>query len=197
MKKKSGELNPEKVLYALEKEVRKRRAWDEPPEFGFIFASEKGTGTLPIPVPGKMWIDAGHPKNVLYALRDAFRKPLSTEAGQAFSNLRAAAPPDMVGLYLRNEGWAPRKGTEGEMYRRRMAGGSTPNFKEMEGRVEVRVTTAVDKRGRVYMVQQERGGPVEGYCDTKAEQGTCEVGGDVPKVLVELMMEFRPPADRT
>lgn len=196
MKKKPGELNRDKVLYALEREVRKRRAWDELPEFGFIFADEKGTGTLPMPVPDKMWIDAGHPKNLLYGLRDAFQKPLNTEVGEAFSSLRAAAPPGMVGLYLRNEGWAPRKGTGWEMYRRRMAGGSVPSLKEMSGRVEIRVATAVDKEGRLYMVQQERGGPVEGFYDTKADQGTTEIGGDVPAALAELMMEFRPPADR-
>lgn len=181
---------PEKLAYRLERLLNERRLWDEPPELGFLYRHEKGgIRAEALPIPGSSW--EGDPKVLLRAMVNVL-----AEAGGPWGwladTLRKMATDSFVGIYLRTEGWAPPEDQADEVERRRKAGGSIPRFEGMRGRIECRMMTAVDFRGTLYMGLHRR--PDRNHHPVAWEGGGAIVEGDIPALLLRLIMALKEPA---
>lgn len=148
---------PKKILNALKRLLNQRQAWDEKPEWGLIFDDGEGRiRTSALPVPALMWEQAGHPARVVASLTELIARPPSLEAQAVSMLFRKQLPANLVGMYIRSEGWAPPKGKELEVHQRREQGWETPRFEHMMGRREIRMVNAVDTADVVYLAQQPR-----------------------------------------
>lgn len=191
MTNRTPRLEIPRVMYALEKILKARKQWDEAPELGYLVVTAKGTRTFPLPLPDEAWAAAGDPKNVVRHILGVLRSGRDTAEGEFTAEMRAAVPPEMAGLYWRAEGWAPPEELAWDIHDQRKLGMKTPRFKDLEGRRELRFAHAVDYKGVLYMARQERGGPVTTDYDDSSRSGY-QVDGDMPMLLMELLMELRP-----
>lgn len=185
--------DPEVLLEALKDMIRRRKAWDEPPELGFVYRANRAqVRTSALKLPMSVWERAGNPTNALRFLRQVLLDP--SPQTKPFSDImRGNAPAELCAVYMRTEGWAPPPHLVKELYGRRQAGGSTPRFETLPDRVEVRMCGAADAHGRRYMVMQQRGDSAL----TALHEGmkeSAEVGGDQPELLrdITLALTGRP-----
>ncbi|MFF8401721.1 hypothetical protein ACF06P_08820 [Streptomyces sp. NPDC015684] len=149
--------DPDEVLASLTTMLNDRREWDELPEWGVVHADAEGrVRTRPLPVPPQMWREAGDPKRLLHLFTSLLSKPPTADAAAQGEYLRRMLPKDFAGLYLRTEGWGAPQARAQEIHQRLQAGGSIPRFETMKDRQELRLATAVDTSGIVYLAQQTR-----------------------------------------
>ncbi|MEV6400930.1 hypothetical protein AB0M39_40165 [Streptomyces sp. NPDC051907] len=190
----------QKFAYRMENLLKQRRRWDEQPELGFLYLHEKGgIHAEALAIPSPLW--KGDPKNLLRSLVHVLTSPSDTVPGMIGDTLRNV-PPDLVGLYLRTEGWAPPEEQMPEIHRRRQAGASVPRFETLAGRVETRMMTAVDTMGRLYMTTQCRTDGLVRPCAWEGMHATAttpgyEVDGNIPSLLLQLVMGLKARPART
>lgn len=193
--------DPDKVLAALKRKLNDREEWDELPELGFIYAErDNRVRTSALRTDDSMWQAAGDPKNVLRGFLHILAAQPSALAAEVARNLRRLAPEEFVGLYIRVEAWGPPDSLAEEVHRRKQAGSSIPRFETMEGSIEVRMGTAVDAEGMVYLMRQPRptmqlegfysaGGPAQ-----EGEPGEGRIGGELPVLLHKLLAALLTPS---
>ena len=149
----------EAVERTLAAHLRSRTEWDERPEVFTIHEARPGIVTMVrIPVPDVLWQTYGHPPTAVTALAAmAIKLPRFPDGSHV---LVWPAGGKLIGVGFRYESYAlssdsPHPAAQ-EAARRRMAGGSTPSFKDVPGRIEQRCITAVDLDGGRYMASSNR-----------------------------------------
>jgi hypothetical protein len=190
--------DPNEVLASLKTMLNDREEWDELPEWGVLYADPDGrVRTRPLPVPPQMWIDAGDPKHLLHLFASLLSKPPTAQAAAQGEYLRWLLPKDFAGLYLRTEAWGAPQAQAQELHQRLHAGGSFPRFETMKDRQELRLATAVDTGGLVYLAQQARQTMhLEGFhsCGKSTKSaGDSEVSGEVPALLSHILEALLTP----
>ncbi len=146
-------------MSALTAELRSRTDWDEQPAL-FTIHRQGATGVRlsPVPIPDDVWTAIGHPPTAVLAVAGlALRLPRHDD-GSHLLVMPGAGP--LIGAAFRYEAYAitsdsPHPAVQ-EAARRRRAGGSTPRFEHIPGRVEQRCMTAVDLDGGRYMASSNR-----------------------------------------
>jgi len=111
-----------------------------------------------VPIPKSVWTAFGHPPTAVATIAvTAPRMPRNPDGSHLL------VMPDtgrLIGAAFRYEAYSISGASENpaaqEAVRRRMAGGSTPCFKEIPGRIEQRCMTAVDLDGGRYMASSDR-----------------------------------------
>ncbi|MFF8430999.1 hypothetical protein ACF07Y_38875 [Streptomyces sp. NPDC016566] len=190
--------DPDKVLASLKDMLNGREEWDELPEWGVLYADAQGRVlTRPLPVPPQIWIDAGDPKRLLHLFHNLLTRPATLHAATQGENLRRMLPKDFSGLYLRTEGWGAPQAQARELHQRLQAGGSVPRFETMKDRQELRLGTAVDTGGYVYLAQQTRQTMcLEGFYSrgkSQASGSDSTVSGEVPALLSQILTALLTP----
>lgn len=186
--------DPEAVLISMRRILSERTAWDELPELGMLYLTGPDSVELKaLPFPADKWVEAGDPKRVLWGLHFMLTKPRGLGMVRASHNMRLMLPDSFCGMFLRNEGWAPPERRAEELYRADLEGKKRPRFKDLPGRREMRMGSAVDCEGRRYMALQQRG--THGVEATYQGQGGGgdEVGGEIPDLLWKLVQAFTSP----
>lgn len=180
------------VLNALKRAVNGREGWDQPSELGHIYRADNGRmRTRAFPVPKATWDRYGHPARLLDSYRSLLASPRNANQRNAGAAMRAAVFDSLMGMYLVTEGWSPPPHKVRALYEAEQRGESTPRFKDMPDRVEVRIGTAVDRDGALYSVSQYRPDMVlHGGVDTLS--GTNEVSGRIPELLFGLTTLLLP-----
>lgn len=150
---------PDAVSAELAAHLRSRTQWDELPAVFTLHRSDgQGMRMAQVPVPEWMWTTQGHPPTAVAVLAAiAVRLPRHPDGSHVL------VMPDMgplIGAAFRYEAYAltsdsPYPAVQ-EAARRRKAGGSTPRFENIPGRVEQRCITAVDLDGGRYMASCDR-----------------------------------------
>ncbi|MBY8884806.1 hypothetical protein K7472_08095 [Streptomyces sp. PTM05] len=162
----------------------RRTQWDEPPEILIVTQAPGGNLIMgQLPLPAGLW-EVAPPPFVLanYAhLAHATRvRPVRGLVAVAFRCEAFAISPDV----------SPEAA---EALRRRNAGGSAPPNKDIPGRVEQRVISAVDIEGHDYMITADRrddGTATAAVC-TMHRHGARHTGR-VPDAVNSLLAALRP-----
>ncbi|MFB7596913.1 hypothetical protein [Streptomyces sp. NPDC056160] len=136
-----------------------RTEWDELPAVFTIHAlNRQGVRIVQVPVPADVWTVLGHPPTAVAVLAaTALGLPRQPD-GSHLLVMPGVGP--LIGAAFRYEAYAISVASDHpvaqEAARRRAAGGSTPGFKDIPGRVEQRCMTAVDLDGGRYMASSAR-----------------------------------------
>ncbi|MFJ8153929.1 hypothetical protein [Streptomyces sp. NPDC094468] len=147
------------IEQTLAAHLRSRTEWDETPELFTIHQSHDSKVMLArIPVPDVVWDAHGHPPTAVGALAAlAHKLPRHPDGTHLLVHPRAGK---LLGVGFRYEAYTLRSDSPHpavqEAARRRTAGGSVPNFKEVPGRQEQRCITAIDLDGGRYMASATR-----------------------------------------
>ncbi|MBP5875683.1 hypothetical protein PV360_37105 [Streptomyces scabiei] len=149
----------EAVRSELAAHLRSRSEWDEQPAL-FTIHQVHGPGVrmIQVPVPEQVWTTFGHPPTAVVVIADmALGLPRRPDGSHVF------VMPDvgpLIGAAFRYEAYAISGDADHpaarEAARRRNAGGSTPRFEHIPGRVEQRCINAVDTDGGRYMASSNR-----------------------------------------
>ena len=169
----------EKILDAMEAEVRSRAEWDEPPCLYFLRVDGGECEVRPLQVPEHYWA-AAPPGHVLSALADGM--------GQFSGLLRSAAPEGLYGAAFRCEMWEVRTGLPGtEDHDRAEAMAHERRLYTHPDRVETRSIWAVDRGGASYDVTLERESGEVRRLVTYPKPGAPGFQGVVPDALDRLV----------
>ena len=150
--------NVQKIQNLLVGHLAARTNWDEAPELFTIHQLDAGPPALMrVPVPNELWAAYGHPPTAVANLASlALQLPRHPD-GQHMLLLDDAP---LIGAAFRYEAYAISEDYDHpaarEAARRRAAGGSTPRFETIPGRIEQRCITAVDTDGGRYMASASR-----------------------------------------
>ena len=139
--------------------LRSRTEWDEQPCL-FTLHRQGSTGVrlVRVPIPEQVWGTFGHPPTAVVIVADmALKLPRYPDGSHLFV-MPGAGP--LIGAAFRYEAYSISADSDHpaarEAARRRTAGGSTPRFETIPGRVEQRCMTAVDVDGGRYMASSDR-----------------------------------------
>lgn len=149
----------ESVKEQLVAHLRSRTEWDEAPALYTIHQGPKESARLvQMPVPELVWQSVPHPPSAVAAVASAASRMPRVPDGP-----HLLVPPGcgrLLGVAFRYEAYALSSDSASapvlEAIRRRQARGSVPRFKDIEGRMEQRCITAVDRDGGRYMASSDR-----------------------------------------
>lgn len=138
--------------------VAERTEWGEPAELGVLRTPYEGSVTgYKLPIPEGTWAAMCNPTKVLTTLvRVLWEDPRPDHA--LLRHVDRTMLADMVGVYLRTEGWAPPKGKELTALAAHREG-MAYRFEQAADRRECRVITAVMLDGGVTRATQFRDEP--------------------------------------
>lgn len=149
----------DEIKSELARQLGSRTEWDEPPGlFTVHWRGGRGLSLVSVPVPDVVWQTLGHPPTVVAAIAAAApRMPRNPDGSHL---LVMPGEGRLIGAAFRYEAYSISGGSDSpaaqEAVRRRTAGGSTPRFKDIPGRIEQRCMTAVDLDGGRYMASSDR-----------------------------------------
>ncbi|MET9158267.1 hypothetical protein ABZX56_11115 [Streptomyces parvulus] len=147
----------EEVQDVLVGHLAARTAWDEAPALFTIHEQDDGPVLVAVPVPAFLWESAEHPPTAVFAL--AYLAPQLPRRPDGTHMLVVGEGP-LIGVAFRYEAYAISEDNDHPAAReaacRRTAGGSTPRFEDIPGRIEQRCITAIDTDGGRYMASSSR-----------------------------------------
>ncbi|WP_282700064.1 hypothetical protein [Streptomyces sp. CC219B] len=138
--------------------LRSRTEWDEVPALFTVHqVGGHGVRMVQVPLPEIVWTRHGHPPTAVGALAAVALQLRRCPDG---SHMFVTDNGPLIGAAFRYEAHAiasdsPHPAVQ-EAARRRTAGGSTPRFEHIPGRIEQRCITAVDLDGGRYMASSNR-----------------------------------------
>ncbi|MFJ9114460.1 hypothetical protein ACIRJO_02810 [Streptomyces sp. NPDC102394] len=191
----------EAVKRELSAYLRARTAWDERPAVYTLHQAGAAVHMSHVPIPDLFWTAYGHPPTAVRVIAEAApRMPRLPDGSHML--IRPAQGP-LIGLAFHYEAYAltsdsPHPAVQ-EAARRRQAGGSTPRFKDVPGRIERRCMTAVDLDGGRYMVSSSRiaddkpdaADPVAHYL-AFADPARDTLSGKVVDAVIQLLNAIKP-----
>ncbi|MEV4033422.1 hypothetical protein [Streptomyces umbrinus] len=149
----------EAIQRELTAHLRSRTEWDEQPAlFTLHRADGEAVRLVRVPIPDDVWTTIGHPPTAVTAVAHlALRIPRHTNGSHLLAMPGAG---QLIGAAFRYEAYEISVDSDHpaarEAARRRKAGGSTPHFEHIPGRVEQRCMTAVDVDGGRYLASIDR-----------------------------------------
>lgn len=169
----------ERVLDALEAEVRSRTQWDEAPGLYFMYLEGGKACVSQVPVPDFMW-ESDAPPRVLARMAACL--------GDFTGLLQAAAPEGLHGAAFRFEGWAVDAGMPGTERRSEVSAASMARQLHVHpDRVETRCMYAVDRGGSTYSAVLARGETEARRSVSYRKPGVPGVTGIIPESLDKLV----------
>ncbi|MFD4343430.1 hypothetical protein ACFWQ6_00860 [Streptomyces coelicoflavus] len=149
--------NVQKIQTLLVGHLAARTDWDEAPELFTIHQLDAGPALMRVPLSNEVWAVYGHPPTAVANLA-AFALRLPRHPNGCHILVVEDAP--LIGAAFRYEAYSISQDSDHpaarEAARRRTAGGSTPRFETIPGRIEQRCITAVDTDGGRYMASASR-----------------------------------------
>lgn len=172
----------ERILDAMEAEIRSRTQWDEAPALFTMYLKAGECRLRQLPVPEPFW-SADAPPRVLARIADCL--------GEFTWLLQSAAPEGLHGAAFRCEAWAVDAGLPGTERRSEVSAASMAKQLHVHpDRVESRCLYAVDRAGITYSALQARGDAEVRRGVSYPKPGKASVSGIIPTALDRLVTAF-------
>lgn len=177
---------PEAMEGSLRLYLRECTTWDEPPILGLVKSPFPGTATFhPLTIPTAMWDVWRQPAPLLRRMTRVWADP--AKQGHAIRRLIAPGDTDdMVGVWLRHEGWRSENLRDAEMKALAARYGASYDFKNSTSRQEVRMMGVALLDGLFHQATQVRDNDhMEFLCERHGDSSTGH-GGPLPELLLVL-----------
>lgn len=165
-----------------------RIEWDEAPELGVLRAPFGHTVTsYALPIPDGTWTAMQRPRRVVEKIARLLWEEGRTDHALV-RNIDRTMLADMIGVYLRYEGWAPPRGGE-RAAANALRAGLRYDLQGTHDKREVRQVFAIQIDGVVHVTTQYRDSPREVHhrsYDPGRETPGGHIGGDIVRPLLEV-----------
>ncbi|HEY9015590.1 MAG TPA: hypothetical protein VIM84_11070 [Gemmatimonadales bacterium] len=173
--------------------LEEREQWNERPELGILISPLEGFVTsYPFPIPPAVWDGYDNPLLLLRKLGRVLYQEKRTDHALV-RLIDPAMLTDMVGVYLRNEGWAPPQGNN-SLTVDAVTAGHPLRFSEMKDRRELRSVMALTVDSTFWQCGMYRDRPADMFFRTVGGGLTnkdyllaCKRLEGIPELLTALM----------